>query len=133
MNRRVGANVTVVVMLIAVMSGIPANEASAQQSVDSIATAIRVKTLASRRAELRKRIQEEDAKRGHIVEGITPDANERLNTTQDSICLSLRSQLVSVELELAEVSPGTTQEALARKLDILRKRAADTSADTKEQ
>lgn len=131
MNRK--TSVIGLIVLIGCAACVPADEASAQQYVDSIATAIRVKTLESRRAELRQRIQEEDAKRGRVVEGITPEANERMCRAQDSVCLSLRSQLVSVELELDEIAPGAPQEVLTNKLDILRRRAAKIPTDAKEQ
>ena len=96
--------------LTTVILAMSAGNAWAQQTVDSVAVAIRVKTLESRRASLKAQIKEEDQKRKRVVEGITPEANERLNTVQDSICLELRSQLVSVELELGEVAPTSKQD-----------------------
>ena len=114
--------------IMAAMLVFPSGKMTAQKvSVsDSTVTAMRVKNLESRRAELKAKIKEEDAKRGRVLEGLTPEANERLNTAQDSVCLELRSQLVSVELELGEMAPDASQDALLRQLDALRKRVGET-------
>ncbi|MCD8291357.1 MAG: hypothetical protein LUC91_07635 [Prevotella sp.] len=71
---------------------------------DSIAKAVRLNTLNQRKTSLEDSIKTEDKKRGRTIEGVTPESNERMNATQDSICLALRSKLVDVELEIAELT-----------------------------
>lgn len=82
--------------------------------VDSIATAVQIRSLEQQRTQLQTRIQQEDAKRGTKTEGVTPQTQEMLNDRQDSLCLSLRSQLVDVELQLSELqSPASSSAASA--------------------
>lgn len=119
--------------LTTVILAMSAGNAWAQQTVDSVAVAIRVKTLESRRASLKAQIKEEDQKRKRVVEGITPEANERLNTVQDSICLELRSQLVSVELELDEVAPTSKQDVWIDQLNALKPSQQKPAATKDEQ
>lgn len=119
--------------LTTVILSMPAGNAWAQQTADSVAVAIRVKTLESRRASLKAQIKEEDQKRKRVVEGITPEANERLNTVQDSICLELRSQLVSVELELDEVAPSSKQDVWTNLHNALKPRQQQPAATKDEQ
>lgn len=119
--------------LTTVILAMSAGNAWAQQTVDSVAVAIRVKTLESRRASLKAQIKEEDLKRKRVVEGITPEANERLNTVQDSICLELRSQLVSVELELDEVAPTSKQDVWIDLHNALKTRQQKPAATKDEQ
>lgn len=99
-------------------------EANAQTSLDSTAVAIRVKTLNTRKAELRKEIETEDKKRDKVVEGVSPEVNERINMEQDSVCLALRSELVSVELELNEIAPNATETAIIRQYNALKRQNA---------
>lgn len=73
------------------------------QRVDSIATAAQISSLEQQRTQLQTRIKQEDAKRGTKTDGVTPQTQEALNDRQDSLCLSLRSQLVDVELQLSEL------------------------------
>lgn len=86
---------------------------------DSIVNAIKIKELTIRKESLQKQIKIEDAKRNQIVNGITPETQEMLNDKQDSICLDLRSQLVSVELELKELVPNRTIATIVNRLNNL--------------
>ena len=99
-------------------------EANAQTSLDSTAVAIRVKTLNTKKAELKKEIETEDKKRDKVVEGVSPEVNERINMEQDSVCLALRSELVSVELELNEIAPNATEAAIIRQYNALKRQNA---------
>lgn len=89
------------------------------QSKDNTVTAIKIKELNSRKAKLQKQIKIEDLKRNQSLNGVTAETQEMLNDRQDSICLELRSQLVSVELELDELVPDETSSAIVNHLNIL--------------
>lgn len=66
---------------------------------------IKKAALEKKKDQLQREIKEEDAKRNQIVPGVRPEVLEQINDSQDSLCLSLRSQLVDVELELKENTP----------------------------
>lgn len=95
---------------------------SAQQRLspnDSIMNIVRVKALIENRAELKKQIAVEDAKRNKVINGVTPEVQEAMNDEQDSICLNLRSQLVALELELKELLPDKTSASIISQLNLL--------------
>jgi hypothetical protein len=95
---------------------------SAQQRLspnDSIMNIVRVKALLENRAELKKQIAVEDAKRNKVINGVTPEVQEAMNDEQDSICLNLRSQLVALELELKELLPDKTSASIISQLNLL--------------
>lgn len=95
---------------------------SAQQKLspnDSIMNTVRVKVLTEKRAELKKQIVIEDAKRNKIIDGVTPEVQEAMSDEQDSICLDLRSRLVAVELELKELLPDKTPASIISQLNLL--------------
>lgn len=98
----------------AILVCMPSGETMAQDSTsnDSTVTAIKLKSLNTRRDNIKKQIEIEDAKRGKTYEGVSAETKERLNILQDSICLELRSELVSVELQIAELSPKTDNRAV---------------------
>ena len=96
--------------------------ASAQKKLspnDSIMNTVRVKVLTEKRAELKKQIAVEDAKRNKIIDGVTPEVQEAMSDEQDSICLDLRSRLVAVELELKELLPDKTPASVISQLNLL--------------
>lgn len=72
----------------------------------------RMKALILQENNLKKQIQEADKKRNAVYNGVLPETAEALNDRQDSICLDLRSRLVSVQLEMAEIKEA----ALLQKL-----------------
>lgn len=86
---------------------------------DSIMNTIKVKELRARKSELQRLIKTEDAKRNRRIEGVTPQTQEVLNDRQDSICLDLRSQLVTVELALEELAPDKTIVNIANQINQL--------------
>ena len=81
--------------------------------------AIKIKELNLRKANLQKQIKIEDQKRNQTLSGVTAETQEMLNNKQDSICLELRSQLVSVELELKELVPDKTTATIVNQFNIL--------------
>lgn len=97
-------------LLMASLYSATDNQACAQQVTtsrnDSITNMIRLKSLQTQREALQQKIREEDNKRNVQINGITPERQEELNNRQDSICLSLRSQLVDVTLEIKEIAPN---------------------------
>ena len=80
---------------------------------------VKIKDLTAKRDSLKKQITIEDAKRGKVINGVTPETLESLNEKQDSICLDLRSRLVSVELQIKELVPDTTVAILVNQLNKL--------------
>ena len=93
--------------------------------------AIKVKELTMRKADLQKQIAAEDQKRNQTLEGVSAETRERLNDKQDSVCLALRSQLVSVELELKELVPDRTAAVIAGQIGQLNQNqpSASTAGD----
>lgn len=94
--------------------------------------AIKIKELNLRKANLQKQIKIEDQKRNQTLSGATAETQEVLNNKQDSICLELRSQLVSVELELKELVPDQTASTIANQFNILQNQqqlSGKTTAD----
>ena len=110
------------------------NVSQNQSRQDSTLTAIKVEELQRKRVSLVERIKIEDAKRDQNTSGVAPETQELLNDRQDSVCLALRSQLVSVELELKELLPDKTSEAIVNQLNELmqshRKDGQDTGRKT---
>lgn len=92
----------------------------AQKTVtDSTYQAIKVKELQMRKQAIEKQIKQEDAKRDQTLTGVSAESQELINDKQDSICLDLRSQLVSVELELKELVPNKTVTTVIDQLNVL--------------
>lgn len=91
--------------------------------------AVRIKELNLRKAELQKRIKDEDKKRNRTLSGVASESQERLNEIQDSICLDLRSRLVSVELELKELVPDKTASVISSQLSILQNQQHSETGD----
>ena len=85
----------------------------------NVTNTVKIKDLTAKRDSLKKQITIEDAKRGKVINGVTPETLESLNEKQDSICLDLRSRLVSVELQIKELVPDTTVAILVNQLNKL--------------
>ena len=81
---------------------------------DSTVMVIKLKTLNTRKAEIEKLIKTEDGKRDRTVAGVTAETSERINIAQDSICLELRSELVSVNLEIGEIEKKKTSDKILK-------------------
>lgn len=76
----------------------------AEQLNDSTLIILKIKDLNHKKEILEKKIKEEDAKRNQPLPGVSQQTREQINDKQDSICLSLRSQLVNINLELKELN-----------------------------
>lgn len=94
-------------LLMAAMLVMPSQAAGreATTGTDSITTAIRLNTLDKQRQDLQDSIKVADAARNASIDGVSPERMEQINDQQDSLCLALRSRLVSVELEIEEITP----------------------------
>lgn len=86
---------------------------------DSIATAVRLNGLQSKKDKLEKEIKVEDGKRNSQIVGVSPETLEIMNNRQDSICLALRSELVDVILEIKELSPDVATPQLLQQYNNL--------------
>lgn len=112
----------IVVLLMAGLYGVATNNVCAQDvasKADTIAHTVKLKALHAKRDSLMQRINVEDAKRNTQINGVTPERQEELNNRQDSICLSLRSQLVDVVLEIKEIAPDVTTPQLIQQYNNL--------------
>ena len=94
-------------LVMAAMLVMPSQAAGreATTGTDSITTAIRLNTLNKQRQDLQDSIKVADAARNASIDGVSPERMEQINDQQDSLCLALRSRLVSVELEIEEITP----------------------------
>ena len=81
--------------------------------------AIKIKSLKNRQAALKQQIAIEDNKRNAVIEGVSAETLEQRNARQDSICLELRSELVDVELELAELEGDPQAAQIAQQYNQL--------------
>lgn len=99
------------------LSVLPAYSQDVKTEKDSITASIKIEELKREKNMLEKQIVTEDAKRNQSIAGVAPQTLERLNDKQDSLCLELRSKLLSVELELSELVPDKTFEIIANQLE----------------
>lgn len=100
-----------------ILLSMPAFAQEENSTNDSIARFVKIKELKIKKESLIKQIKMEDAKRDMSIDGVTFETQEILNDRQDSICLDLRSQLVSIELEIKELSPNYVTEAISKQLN----------------
>lgn len=87
------------------------------------------KELNAKKEILVKLIETEDAKRNQSISGVTPETQEMLNDRQDSICLALRSQLLSIKLELEEIAADSVAIANAIAAEVEEKTNNDEHKD----
>ena len=112
-------------LAVVAMSLSMAQEVSAQTAFqptaknDSIATALRLNTLQSKKESLQKEIKVQDAKRNKQISGVSAETLEEMNNKQDSLCLALRSELVDVILEIKELSPSVASPQLINQFNSL--------------
>lgn len=105
-----------VIMMMATMSSVAQEKDTPN---DSIARMVKLKELEIKRTNLIKEIKIEDSKRDKSISGVTFETQERLNDKQDSICLDLRSRLVSIELEIKELDPlSEIENAISRHFEL---------------
>lgn len=92
---------------------------SSIETTDSITANLKLKVLQGKRDNIQKRIKAEDAKRNQQISGVAPERLEEMNDRQDSICLALRSELTEVTLEIKELTPPVSSQAIATPLTQL--------------
>ncbi len=110
----------IAVMTIGMMFfSLESNAQSNTSQNDSTVNAIKIKNLKNRKATLQKQIAAEDKKRNAVLEGVSPETLEKRNERQDSICLELRSELTSVELELKELGADNTNAQIVQQYNNL--------------
>lgn len=112
-------SVRLLVLLAMIMACVAAFAQNANPDKDRTVRAIKIKELNLRKESLQKQIKIEDKKRNQTLAGVTFETQEILNDKQDSLCLALRSELVSVELELKELVPDETESKIAAQFNIL--------------
>ena len=125
----------VVAILMASIYSTATNSVSAQETAsrnDSITNAIKLRSLQTQREKLVKEIEVEDRKRNTQLNGVSPERQEELNNQQDSICLSLRSQLVDVMLEIKETAPNVATPQLMQQYNNLLNRKKEENTTNKE-
>ncbi len=108
--------------VLAILAGFLSIDISAQTNAsrnDSIATAVKLNSLQSKKEKLEKEIKVEDGKRNSQIAGVSPETLEAMNNRQDSTCLALRSELVDVILEIKELSPDVTTPQLLQQYNNL--------------
>lgn len=108
-----------VIAAMMMLLSMPAFAQEENRTNDSIARFVKIKELKIKKDNLIKQIKMEDAKRDMSIDGVTFESQERLNDIQDSICLDLRSQLVSIELEIKELSPNDVTGAINKHMNKL--------------
>lgn len=97
---------------------------------DTISTNLKLKVLQGKRESFQKRIKTEDAKRNRQIAGVSPERLEEMNDRQDSICLALRSELTDVTLEIKELTPTVTSQAIATPLSQIINGQAPAQTDS---
>lgn len=115
-------NRIIILGVLAILAGFLSIDISAQTNAsrnDSIATAVKLNSLQSKKEKLEKEIKVEDGKRNSQIAGVSPETLEAMNNRQDSTCLALRSELVDVILEIKELSPDVTTPQLLQQYNNL--------------
>lgn len=107
------------VIAVALISGHEALARDIQASNDSVAIAIKLKGLQTKREKLQNEIKVQDAKRSRQIIGVSPETLEEMNDRQDSICLALRSELVDVALEIKELTTEVASPVLVQQYNNL--------------
>lgn len=95
-----------IIILTALMLTVAASSFAARQNdrqETQISDAMQIKLLSIKKDKLKSKLQEEEALRNRIAEGVAPEAMEETNERQDSICLALRSEIVDIDLQIEEL------------------------------
>lgn len=85
---------------------------------DTIVYVVKMKELQLRKTKLQQKISREDKNRNQHISGVTQETMELLNERQDSAYLELRSQLISILLELKEINAIGITEEIAKKYNV---------------
>lgn len=111
--------IPIAIMAIAGASSFAMSPQTNTTRSDSIATAVKLNSLQSKKEKLEKEIKVEDGKRNSQIAGVSPETLEIMNNRQDSICLALRSELVDVIIEIKELSPDVATPQLLQQYNNL--------------
>lgn len=109
----------IAIMAIAEFSSFAMSPQTSTSRNDSIATAVKLNGLQSKKDKLENEIKIADGKRNSQIAGVSPETLEAMNNRQDSICLALRSELVDVILEIKELSPDVATPQLLQQYNNL--------------
>ena len=74
---------------------------------DSTAISQRQQTLEVKKAFLEKELKQAESDNSHLQYGVSPDRMEMMQRANDSVCLELKSQLLTVNIELEEIRKAT--------------------------
>ena len=74
---------------------------------DSTAISQRQQTLEVKKAFLEKELKQAESDNSHLQYGVSPDRIEMMQRANDSVCLELKSQLLTVNIELEEIRKAT--------------------------
>ena len=74
---------------------------------DSTAISQRQQTLDVKKAFLEKELKQTESDNSHLQYGVSPDRIEMMQRANDSVCLELKSQLLTVNIELEEIRKAT--------------------------
>lgn len=124
-------SVRLLVLLAMILTCVTAFAQNVNPDKDKTVRAIKIKELNLRKESLQKQIKIEDKKRNQTLVGVASETQEILNDKQDSLCLALRSELVSVELELKELVPDETASKIADQFNILQNQRQSGEGDEK--
>lgn len=95
----------ILILVVAALMPFKSNaqtEEKAPFSVDSVSIQLKLQQLEQQKVKLVKQIEAEDRKRNQSIAGVSVENMEVINIRQDSICLSLRSELTDLDLAIAE-------------------------------
>lgn len=121
-------NRNIIVAGLFCMMAMPAfSQKVATASNDSTINAVKIKELTLRKNNLKKQIAVEDSKRNRQVVGMSLESMEVMNERQDSVCLDLRSQLVTVELELKNLVPDKLTSTVVNQLNQLNQNSSQSA------
>lgn len=109
----------IAIIAIAEFSSFAMSPQTSTSRSDSIATAVKLNSLQSKKYKLENEIKIADGKRNSQIAGVSPETLEAINNRQDSICLALRSELVDVILEIKELSSDVATPQLLQQYNNL--------------
>lgn len=119
--------IAVAAIAIAIAPSVAADDDIIQ---DNLAGNSKYNALNEQRNQLQEQIATEDKKRNQVIEGVSAQQLEQINDRQDSICLELRSQLVSVELQISELSIGERTEQVIQYINGVKLPSATQTTDS---
>lgn len=110
----------IIICIAFAASILPSGYALAQgnaNKTDSETTSLKLKSLKLQKEQIQKKISVEDGKRNKQIAGVAEETLERMNEKQDSICLSLRSKLTNINLEIKRLTQTSISPELLNQFD----------------